>query len=276
MRRMRFVIFTVLLGFCGTAEVAGADDAADAWKALRAGGHVALMRHADAPGGVGDPPGFRVEDCATQRNLSEKGRADAEKIGSRLKREGIAFEKILSSPWCRCIDTARLLNLGTVETEATFGNVVVLKDQRETLDRRRPRAHRPMDGARKPACRDPRCEHSGADRRLAGQRRDRRRQRRKRSRRTCRSPAPRLNRTRLYYRASALASFVAIPVPVGDHGLISDRLRGSLDGRAFALRPMGLRIRKDDKESEQADDHHPVDQEGRSQPVSRFSLVFAM
>ena len=120
MRRMRFVIFTVLLGFCGTAEVAVADDAADAWKALRSGGHVALMRHADAPGGAGDPPGFRVEDCATQRNLSEKGRADAEKIGSRLRRERIAFEKILSSPWCRCIDTAKLLNLRTVETEATY------------------------------------------------------------------------------------------------------------------------------------------------------------
>ena len=133
MRRMRFVIFTVLLAFCGMVDVAGADDAADAWKALRAGGHVALMRHADAPGGVGDPPGFRVDDCATQRNLSEKGRADAEKIGSRLKREGIAFEKILSSLWCRCIDTAKLLNLGTVETEATFGNVVVLKDQRQIL-----------------------------------------------------------------------------------------------------------------------------------------------
>jgi phosphohistidine phosphatase SixA len=133
MRRVPFAIFTVLLGLCSTADVAGADDAADAWRALRAGGHVALMRHADAPGGVGDPPGFRVEDCATQRNLSAKGRVDAEKIGARLKGEGIAFEKILSSPWCRCIDTAKLLNLGMVETEATFGNVVVLKDQRETL-----------------------------------------------------------------------------------------------------------------------------------------------
>ena len=133
MRRMRFVLFIVLLGFCCPMEAAGADDAADAWKALRAGGHVALMRHADAPGGVGDPPDFRVEDCATQRNLSAKGRADAEKIGLRLKGEGIAFEKILSSPWCRCIDTARLMDLGTVETEATFGNVVVLKDQRDTL-----------------------------------------------------------------------------------------------------------------------------------------------
>ena len=133
MRRIRFVIFIVLLGFFGAVETAGADDAADAWKALRAGGHVALMRHADAPGGVGDPPDFRVEDCATQRNLSAKGRADAEKIGLRLKAEGIAFEKILSSPWCRCIDTARLLKLGTVETESTLGNVVVLKNQRDTL-----------------------------------------------------------------------------------------------------------------------------------------------
>jgi phosphohistidine phosphatase SixA len=133
---MRLVIFTLLLGLCGTAQVAGADDAADAWKALRAGGHVALMRHADAPGGVGDPPGFRVDDCATQRNLSEKGRGDAEKIGSRLKGEGIAFEKILSSPWCRCIDTVRLMDLGTIETEVTFGNVVVLKDQRQTLTAR--------------------------------------------------------------------------------------------------------------------------------------------
>jgi phosphohistidine phosphatase SixA len=133
MCRMRCVIFALLLGFGSTAEIAAADEAASAWKALRAGGHVALMRHADAPGGAGDPPGFRVDDCATQRNLSEKGRADAAKIGERLKQEGIVFEKILSSPWCRCIDTANLLNLGAVETEATFGNVVVLRDQREAL-----------------------------------------------------------------------------------------------------------------------------------------------
>ena len=133
MRRMRFVIFTLLLGFGSTVDIACADDAANAWKALRAGGHVALMRHTDAPGGVGDPPGFRVDDCATQRNLSARGRTDAEKIGARLKSEGIAFEKILSSPWCRCIDTATLLNLGPVVKEATFGNVVVLRDQREQL-----------------------------------------------------------------------------------------------------------------------------------------------
>lgn len=134
MNRRRFAISLLFLGFSCSARIAVADEAANAWNALRAGGHVALMRHADAPGGVGDPPGFRVEDCATQRNLSPKGRTDAETIGSRLKQEGIAFDTILSSPWCRCIDTARLLNLGTVAPEATFGNVVVLRDQREALE----------------------------------------------------------------------------------------------------------------------------------------------
>ena len=133
MSRMHVAIVALLLGLHGAAGTAAADQAADAWSVLRAGAHVALMRHADAPGGVGDPPGFRIDDCATQRNLSPKGRADAEKIGAQLKQEGVAFEKIVSSPWCRCMDTAKLLDLGTVETEPTFGNVVVLRDQSETL-----------------------------------------------------------------------------------------------------------------------------------------------
>jgi phosphohistidine phosphatase SixA len=132
MRRIRFAILALFLGYGTAADIAGAGEA-EVWSALRAGGHVALMRHADAPGGFGDPPGFKVEDCATQRNLSAKGRADARKIGTRLKSEGIAFETILSSPWCRCIDTATLLELGPVKTEPTFGNAFVLRDQREAL-----------------------------------------------------------------------------------------------------------------------------------------------
>ena len=131
MRRICIVVVT-LLGFCTAADSAVADEAA-VWTALRAGGHVALMRHADAPGGFGDPPGFRVDDCATQRNLSAKGRADAARIGARLKSAGIAVEKILSSPWCRCVDTATLLELGPVEAAPIFGNVVVLRNQTETL-----------------------------------------------------------------------------------------------------------------------------------------------
>ncbi|MBR1126017.1 histidine phosphatase family protein [Bradyrhizobium lablabi] len=132
MRRIGLVILAILFAIGAAADIAMAGEA-EAWAALRAGRHVALMRHTDAPGGAGDPAGFRLEDCATQRNLSAKGRADGEKIGARLKAEGIAFEKIISSPWCRCMDTAKLLQLGPVATDPTFSNVVVLTDQRQSL-----------------------------------------------------------------------------------------------------------------------------------------------
>lgn len=131
MSRIATTIFAIVLAASAT-EFADAGEA-EAWSALRAGGHVALMRHAEAPGGFGDPAGFKLDECATQRNLSAKGRTDAEKIGARLRSEGIAFARILSSPWCRCIDTATLLELGPIKTEPTFGNVVVLSDQREAL-----------------------------------------------------------------------------------------------------------------------------------------------
>jgi phosphohistidine phosphatase SixA len=130
MCRIGRAIFVILLGLCAADGVRA--DSAAAWAALHAGRHVALMRHADAPG-VGDPADFRVDDCATQRNLSTKGRADAVRIGARLKSAGIAVDKVLSSPWCRCMDTATLLALGPVEAARTFGNVVVLRDQREAL-----------------------------------------------------------------------------------------------------------------------------------------------
>ena len=133
MDRIRCAIFTILLGLCTAADIASANEAETAWTALRAGRHVALMRHTDAPGGVGDPPGFRLDDCATQRNLSAKGRADAARIGARLRSERIAVERIVSSPWCRCMDTATLLELGPVEAEPTFGNVVVLREQATSL-----------------------------------------------------------------------------------------------------------------------------------------------
>lgn len=132
MSRIAALLLALLIAASGATQPARADEAA-AWQALRAGGHVALMRHAAAPGGAGDPPGFQLEDCATQRNLSAEGRADAAAIGARLKAEGIAFETILSSPWCRCMDTATLLDLGPVATEPAFSNIVVLSQQREEI-----------------------------------------------------------------------------------------------------------------------------------------------
>lgn len=120
------------LGLLIAAVAARADEAA-AWAALRGGAPVvALMRHALAPG-VGDPPGWRLEDCATQRNLDAAGRAEAQAAGARLQREGVRFAKRLSSPWCRCRDTARLLDLGPVEIEPRFSNAYVLADRRDAL-----------------------------------------------------------------------------------------------------------------------------------------------
>ena len=72
-----------------------------------------LLRHALAPG-VGDPPGFQLEDCSTQRNLSEEGRAQAQKIGERLRAAGIDEARVHSSRWCRCLETAERLALGPV------------------------------------------------------------------------------------------------------------------------------------------------------------------
>jgi len=108
-----------------------ADETA-AWAALRAGGVVALMRHGDAPG-AGDPPGWRLDDCATQRNLSERGREQARAAGARLRAARIAIDRVVSSPWCRCVDTAELAALGPVDVEPAFANAYVLADDSETL-----------------------------------------------------------------------------------------------------------------------------------------------
>lgn len=76
-------------------------------------GRVLMLRHANAPG-VGDPPGFSLSDCSTQRNLDAAGRAQARELGERLARAGVPRAKVYSSQWCRCLETARLLQLGPV------------------------------------------------------------------------------------------------------------------------------------------------------------------
>ncbi len=83
------------------------------WDALRSGGHIVLLRHAVAPG-TGDPAGLTLGDCSTQRNLSERGRAQAARIGKRFRENGIKAARVYSSQWCRCLHTAKLLTLGPV------------------------------------------------------------------------------------------------------------------------------------------------------------------
>lgn len=76
--------------------------------------YVVLLRHAIAPG-TGDPTNFQLTDCSTQRNLSEAGREQARQIGQAFRDRGVAVKQVLSSQWCRCLETAELMDLGTVE-----------------------------------------------------------------------------------------------------------------------------------------------------------------
>ena len=66
------------------------------------------MRHAATESSAGDPPGYRLDDCSTQMNLSEAGRADARRVGERLAAEHVPIARVYTSPWCRCRETARL------------------------------------------------------------------------------------------------------------------------------------------------------------------------
>jgi len=109
-----FMVCLTLAAIMGQAPAARAEGEAVAWEALRQGGHIAIMRHAIAPG-TGDPAGFKVDDCATQRNLSAEGRTQAKKIGDAFRANKVAVDSVYSSQWCRCLETARLLDLGNIE-----------------------------------------------------------------------------------------------------------------------------------------------------------------
>jgi broad specificity phosphatase PhoE len=107
-----FCVCSAVLWACGFSARAAADEAL--WKVLQHGGQVVLIRHASTDGGVGDPAGFRLDDCRTQRNLSAAGREEARRLGEAFRVRDIPVGQVLSSRWCRCQDTARLA-FGRVE-----------------------------------------------------------------------------------------------------------------------------------------------------------------
>ena len=129
---MRRAFLAALLAW---ASLALAVDDAKLWAQLRHGGNVLLIRHASTLPGLGDPPGFKLDDCSTQRNLSEAGREEARRIGERLKRERIPIAQVYTSPWCRCRDTA-MLAFGRAEDWAPLSSVFDLPDRdREYTER---------------------------------------------------------------------------------------------------------------------------------------------
>jgi broad specificity phosphatase PhoE len=102
------LVATLLLAW---PMVAAANEAV--WAALREPGSVIVLRHSFAPGAF-DPPDARLDDCSTQRNLDHNGRAQARRVGEAFRANGITVGRVLSSPRCRCMDTARLA-FGKVE-----------------------------------------------------------------------------------------------------------------------------------------------------------------
>ena len=119
MSRLIQKILTLIFALSGlvfTTQVSAglADD-------LKDGQHVLLMRHADAPG-YGDPPGYVISQCPTQRNLGDYGKRQAKAIGIWLTNQGIQKADVFSSPWCRCLDTANLLNKGPIKIEPSLGS----------------------------------------------------------------------------------------------------------------------------------------------------------
>lgn len=129
-RHMRYGLL-ILAGFmCAISDATRAAETV-ALAELAKPGRVLMLRHANAPG-IGDPSSFSLDDCSTQRNLDQAGRAQALALGKRLAQAGVRQAKVYSSQWCRCLDTARLLNLGPVEPLPALNSFYGRSHARET------------------------------------------------------------------------------------------------------------------------------------------------
>lgn len=112
-----FKIFLMYVAWTG-ASFANATELSDL---LKRSDHVLLMRHALAPG-VGDPAGYKLDDCKTQRNLDSQGRAQAQKTGQWLKAQGVQDALVFTSAWCRCKETADKLGLSAPVQETSLNS----------------------------------------------------------------------------------------------------------------------------------------------------------
>lgn len=106
--RSKALLPAIGLGAPGLAASAERLSLADAAPRLREGGWVLMMRHAQTEPGIGDPAGYRLDRCDTQRNLSAAGRAFSRQAGEAFRGAGIPVTVVRTSAWCRCRDTAEL------------------------------------------------------------------------------------------------------------------------------------------------------------------------
>lgn len=142
---LKILLAATLIAFA--PNISRADDQARLLDAVRTGKAFAIMRHALAPG-YSDPAGFDVNDCTTQRNLSEDGRNQARAIGETFRKAGITDTNVYSSAWCRCLETARLLGLGEVTQLAPLNSFFEARARREAQTSALKKWLRAYDGAK--------------------------------------------------------------------------------------------------------------------------------
>jgi len=117
MRNILTLLVALFVALCSLWQVHAGELADKLYSAQ----YVLLMRHALAPG-VGDPPNYSLQNCATQRNLDAKGRQQAQATGNWLRAQGVKAADVYTSPWCRCKETAEQLQFQTPIVEPTLGS----------------------------------------------------------------------------------------------------------------------------------------------------------
>ena len=128
--RISGVLFVCIFGLISFAAADVESALTEMVERMKAGGHILMIRHALAPGS-GDPANFKIGDCATQRNLDDRGREQARAIGNWLRSNGITSARMYSSQWCRCLETARLIDMGPVVELPALNSFYELVQNRE-------------------------------------------------------------------------------------------------------------------------------------------------
>ncbi len=133
MKRFNLAIITALLiSLLGQSAMANELEIWDKLQGTNPKGYVLLLRHTIAPG-VGDPENFKLNDCSTQRNLSQLGRDDAKAVGDWLKRRDIKISRVESSRWCRAKQTAQLLGIGKVRLNSNLDSLFESADPAKAI-----------------------------------------------------------------------------------------------------------------------------------------------
>jgi phosphohistidine phosphatase SixA len=133
MKRFNLAIITALLiSLLGQSAMANELEIWDKLQGTNPKGYVLLLRHTIAPG-VGDPENFKLNDCSTQRSLSQLGREDAKAVGDWLKRRDIKISRVESSRWCRAKETAQLLGIGRVRLNSNLDSLFESKDPAKAI-----------------------------------------------------------------------------------------------------------------------------------------------